>query len=169
MRIIGVDPGLTGGIALYSSGSYKLEDEELIIIEIPITKSLKGRGNEIVWGSIVDSFDLLIGEADHAFIERVQAMPQEGASSSFKFGYVAGGIMGIIASRRIPVTMVEPQKWKHKMGLGAKKDVAVARACQLFPKHIQYFKGPRGGDKDGPAEAALIAKYGHDVLLKPNE
>lgn len=165
MKIIGVDPGLNGGIAMYCSGSYR-ENQELIVMEIPTLKSSTGRGNEILWAELVDTFDVMFDGAQHAFIERVQAMPGNGASSMFKFGYVAGGIRGILAAKRIPVTMVQPAKWKHAMGLGKSKDVAVSRACELWPDSVSSFRGPKGGNKDGPAEAALIAKYGHDTLLR---
>lgn len=167
MKVIGVDPGLTGGVAMYCGGTFK--DVELIVAPIPIHRAISGRGNDVSAAELVDTYDVLFSDADHAFIERVGAMPQEGASSSFKFGYVAGLMYGIIAAHRVPITMVNPQKWKAIMGLGKHKNVAVARACELFPHHVSFFKGPKGGDRDGPAEAALIAKYGYDSFFRQKE
>lgn len=169
MNVLGVDPGIDGGLAKYRSGSFTDADMELIVTAIPKHKSPKGRGEETNWAELIDIFDVLFDDVDHAFVERVGAMPGNGASSMFKFGYVCGGVRGIIAARRIPITMVEPARWKHAMGLGKSKDAAVARACQLFPKNVSSFKGPRGGNLDGPAEAALIAKYGHNALLNPSK
>ena len=158
MKVIGIDPGLSGGFAL-------VEDGGLIHVDgVPIFKA-SGRGNDVDWASLSAAMLLTCDGADHCFIERVGARPGQGSSSMFKFGYTAGGVRGIIAVMNIPVTLVVPGKWKKAMGLSASKDAAVARAADLFPTHATAFRGPKGGLRDGLAEAALIAKYGYDTLV----
>jgi crossover junction endodeoxyribonuclease RuvC len=156
MRVIGIDPGLSGAIAQW-------DGSELVVFEIPTFKST-GRGREIDWSTLNKGWDDNFFWADHAFLERVGTRPGEGRSSAFKFGLIFGGLRGIIAAKLIPVTLVSPTVWKKHYGLQASKTAAVIRASQLFPVHADIFRGPRGGIKDGVAEAALIARYGYERI-----
>jgi crossover junction endodeoxyribonuclease RuvC len=103
---------------------------------------------------------------EQCFIERVQAMPQQGGSSMFKFGYSAGFLRGIIMASRLPITMVEPQAWKKTAGIsnGSDKKASITRACQLFPNETEQLM-PKRSEWDqeaciGVADAALIGWYG---------
>jgi len=158
MRVIGIDPGLSGAIACY-------DGSDLIVLDVPSLKS-SGRGKELAGAELVDQFNVLIGHANHAYIERVGARPSEGGSSSFKFGYVCGELRMLMVASGIPVTMVNPQVWKNGVGIANSTDkgASVGRAMALFPNMVSAFKGPRGGYKDGAAEAALIAYYGYHKL-----
>ena len=92
--------------------------------------------------------------------------PGEGVSSAFKFGVVFGGLRAITAAKGVPITLVNPSVWMKGMGVGrGSKEASVIRASELFPTYAAEFRGPRGGIKDGVAEAALIAKYGYDKLI----
>ena len=105
--------------------------------------------------------------AEHVFLERVHSRPGEGVSSAFKFGCVFGGLRAMIAAKVIPLTLVTPTVWMKEMGVGrGSKEASVLRATELFPSHASAFRGPKGGKKDGVAEAALIARYGYDRLTK---
>ena len=154
--VIGVDPGTSGAIASWDGTT-------LAVAEMPIVKAT-ARGNEIAWSVVVDIFDVLFPIADHAYVERVHSMPKEGVSSAFKFGSSYGGIRAFLAARQIPTTLVTPQQWKKALRVSKVKDAAVARACEIFPKDSGMFYGPRGGGKDGIAEAAMIAWYGYREL-----
>lgn len=156
MRVAGIDPGLSGGIAV-------LDETSLMITEMPSIKAKK-RGNALAIGQLYDWADICLDGCDHAFIEEVGAMPGQGISSMFKFGYIAGELRALVASYRVPVTMVAPVTWKKALRVPAAKDGAVARADQLFPAYASLFRGPRGGLLDGVAEAALIAYYGRLTL-----
>ena len=107
MIVGGIDPGINGGIA-------SLEGLDILIAyNIPSVKA-KARGQTIDWvllASIIQSMDYV----DHWYVEEVSAMPKQGVSSTFKFGYVAGAIRGMLALMGKPVTMVRPQVWKPKM------------------------------------------------------
>ncbi len=160
MRILGVDPGNSGAMALYDGKGVE-------IIDMPAIKA-KSRGKEIVWAQLAADFAALeFYMADHAFIEKVGSMPGQGVSSMFKFGYAAGGVRGIIAASQIPVTLVTPPVWKKFQGLigftkKAKSAASRARASDLFPGQCDLFKRVKD---DGRAEAALIAHYGYHKLL----
>ena len=158
MNVLGIDPGLKGAIALYNEAG--LQD----VLEMPIAKST-GRGHEILWSNLNQRWDELFFWADHAFLERVNARPKDGGSSAFKFGSIYGGLRGMMVAKLIPYTLVTPITWMKVMGVGlGSKEASCLRAEQLFPG--RNFRGPRGGKKDGVAEAALIAQYGYDKLAK---
>jgi crossover junction endodeoxyribonuclease RuvC len=94
---------------------------------------------------------------DHAFVEQVGAMPGQGVSGVFAFGKCYGVILGVLASRSIPLSLVPPVRWKRALGVPKAKDGARARASQLLPEAAHQWRLKK---HDGRAEAALIALYG---------
>lgn len=158
VKVLGIDPGLFGALALYD------EDGLHDVLDIPIQKA-SGRGNEVNWPVLNQQWDDLFFWTDHVFLERVASRPGEGVSSAFKFGTVFGGLRGLCAAKLLPLTLVTPNVWKKSYGIQASKSGAVRRASELFPEQAQQFHGPRGGLRDGPAEAALIARYGFYQLV----
>ena len=151
--VLGIDPGLSGGFAWLGDGPLKT-------FPFPSVKAAKGR--EANWALIADALDFN-PVIDHAFIERVGAMPNQGSSSGFKFGFNAGGVRGMVAMLRVPVTYIIPTTWKKFHKLPASKDASRARASELFPANAHEFARVKD---DGVAEAALIAYYGRAKLLK---
>ncbi|MEE8372799.1 MAG: hypothetical protein V3R87_03575 [Dehalococcoidia bacterium] len=158
MNVLGIDPGLNGALALYNEKGLGN------ILEIPSAKST-GRGREVLWSELNRQWDELFFWADHVFLERVNARPLDGGASAFKFGSIYGGLRCLAVAKLIPYTLVTPVSWMKVMGVGlGSKEASCLRAEQLFPG--RNFRGPRGGKKDGMAEASLIAKYGYDKLKK---
>jgi len=87
-----------------------------------------------------------------------------GATSAFNFGKGFGTILGAITALRIPFEEIHPATWKAAVLAGMAKDKSgsVVKACQLFPDKAELFsyrKGKLVVNKDGRAEAALIAYY----------
>jgi crossover junction endodeoxyribonuclease RuvC len=153
MRILGVDPGIYGGLAIIQidgSGPTKLIDA----IDIPVIGvAAKERVDALALR------DWLMQQCpDHAYIERAQAMPKQGASSGFKYGRAVGAIEAVISTYNVPVTLIEPAGWKkyHRIHQGD-KEASRQRALQLFPgAHLMLAR-----KKDhGRAEATLIALAG---------
>ena len=95
----------------------------------------------------------------HAFIEKVHALPNNGATQAFSFGFGCGVIEGVVTACGIPHTYVAPQQWKKEMRCPKDKDAARMRASQLFPDHSDAWKLKK---HDGRAVAALIALWGRD-------
>ena len=150
-RIIGIDVGLNGAIAM-------MRGETLTgIVDMP-TVSLTRNGKakrqisipELV--QIIDDF-----KPDEAYCERVFAMANQGVTSVFSFGRSLGAIEGVLAARLIKITLITPQVWQKAMGVTGGKDGARARAMELFPHNVDYFKLKK---HDGRADAALIACWG---------
>jgi len=167
MNVLGIDPGLSGALAMYGDNvqGQRVQPYLQATYEIPTVKST-GRGREVIWAEVNTAFDDLFFWADHAFLERVMSRPGEGVSSAFKFGLVVGGLRGLIAAKLLPLTQVTPPVWMKAMGVGrGSKEASVIRATELFPEHASSFRGVRGGKKDGVVEASLIARYGYFKLL----
>jgi crossover junction endodeoxyribonuclease RuvC len=158
MVIYGIDPGFSGAIAIYETGETW---GKMCVYDMPIMKSSKGKTilnlNEVL--------NILQPEDPHhslAVIEQVGAMPNQGVSSTFRFGQGFGQLQMAIAAQRLPVQYVTPQKWKSHFGLSRDKGVSRSVAMQRFPEIADQFKRVKD---DGRAEAALIALYGREKLI----
>lgn len=139
------------------------DGKALALLEVPKVHS-KTRGREVDWPALNQMWDETFFYADHVYLERVSSRPKEGVASAFKFGTVFGGLRALAAAKIIPTTLVTPNVWKKHYGIMASKQGAVLRASELFPSWATEFRGPRGGIKDGVAEAALIALYGYNQI-----
>jgi crossover junction endodeoxyribonuclease RuvC len=150
-RIIGIDVGLSGAIAM-------MRGETLTgIVDMPtVTLDRNGKAKRQI--SIPELIEILnLFQPEEAFIERVFARSGQGVTSVFSFGRSLGAIEGVIAARSIKTTLVIPQVWQKDMGVLGGKDGARARAMELFPYNVDYFKRKKD---DGRADAALIACWG---------
>jgi len=163
--VLGIDPGLSGAVAMI--------DEDRNIITIQCTPTLvvkKGKGNRTVY---VESAMTTIIEAckDSGTIvsigiENVHAMPGQGVTSMFSLGLGYGLWIGIISALRLPHTRIEPQTWKKALGIksGSDKRASVARALQLFPRAYLMRSDRARVESDGMADALLIAEYTRRML-----
>lgn len=153
MTIIGIDPGLTGAVAILCNGV-------LAIFDTPTECIKKGKSNkqEFLPAEMASIFSAVRGQECCCFIEKVGAMPGQGVSSMFGFGKGYGMWIGILAALRIPYTLVTPQAWKKALMQGlSDKDASRGRAQQLFPEYSEFFKLKK---HNGRADAALIAEHG---------
>jgi len=155
MVVCGIDPGLSGAIALIAAEG---EPNAATVFDMPVfLLSRAGRNKREI-----DAYGLarLLAEhypIGHAFVEQVGARPGQGTSSMFAFGKAVGIVIGILAANGIPTTAVSPHEWKKTLRVPADKDGARARASQLLPAAAHQW----GRAKDsGRAEAALIALWG---------
>jgi hypothetical protein len=76
MSVIGIDPGISGGIALIKNGN-------AVVAKMGHTER--------------DTYEILQSYAEHepfAYIESVHSMPKQGVASSFKFGVNYGLLKG---------------------------------------------------------------------------
>lgn len=149
--VMGVDPGISGAVAFF----FPMVPSRIAVDDVPVA------GGEI---NVHELARLIrIHRPTLAVIERVGAMPGNGGVSMFNFGRAYGDVRGAIGASDVPMHFVTPQKWKKHFGLSADKDEARMRAIRLFPSVADSFKRKRD---DGRAEAALIALYGAEVLMK---
>jgi crossover junction endodeoxyribonuclease RuvC len=150
--ILGIDPGLSGALALYDTSEQTVEVFDMPVLELVRNGKKKG---EVSAQALAN---LLAGRGiKAAYLERVNAMPGQGVTSVFSFGRSTGIVEGILAAYDIPTTLVTPQAWQKAVGQRAGKDGSRERAMQLFPAQADLFQRKKD---DGRSDAALIAYYG---------
>jgi crossover junction endodeoxyribonuclease RuvC len=149
---IGIDPGLSGAIAIISTESLKIFDMPTMTVE------RNGKAKRQVSAiELAEMIYLYTGKDCHVYVEKVSAMAGQGVTSVFSFGRSFGMIEGILAAFKMPVTFVPPATWVKAVGRGQGKDASRARAMELFPSDQDQFKRVKD---DGRADAALIAYWG---------
>lgn len=156
---LGVDPGYTGGLALWDLERNVLVD----VIKMPIfTKKLpNGTVNRRIDGDVLrDYLALYADQIRSAVIEDVSSVTAQGVKSVFAFGYGAGQIHQACVDQRIPIFLVKPAVWKANLGLTSDKQLSLQKARVLFPTFAADFQKT---SDDGKAEAALLAKYGERI------
>lgn len=165
-KFIGVDPGLSGAIAIYTppyreDGIFTAPERpaELAIFDIPILSlTVAGKARRRLDGHTLAR---IVSENASwvvlAIIEDVHSMPKQGVASSFTFGKVAGAIEQCLIDHKIPYTPAHPAGWKRFFQITADKDSSRQRASQLLPAFAHLWARKKD---DGRAEAALLALYG---------
>lgn len=149
--ILGVDPGVSGAIAFY----WPEAPHRVIAEDFPTAYG------HIDSGHLADRIRQMA--PDFAVFESVGAMPGQGVSSTFKFGRACGVIDGILGALNIPRRAVSPTVWKKHWRLTKDKEKSRALALELFPTCAVHFARKRDHNR---AEAALIARYGAEVICK---
>ena len=150
-RILEIDPGLSGALAVLSL------DGGLVVHDMPVVEV--ERGGKAKRETDTAALAAIVRELGDcvAWVERVGARPGQGVSSMFSFGRGVGQIEGVLAALRVPVSYVIPQSWRKAMRVPEGKDGSRLRASQLLPAYSTEW---RRSKDDGRAEAALIALYG---------
>lgn len=151
--VIGIDPGISGAIAIYDGGHLSVHD--MPVVSVVKNRSTRNRVEASLVANVLRKWSSVPNIS--AFIELVNAMPKQGVSSVFSFGRGAGILEGVLAGLEIPFTLVTPQRWQKHQGVAKGKDAARARAAALFPKDAALFNRKKD---DGRADASLIARYG---------
>lgn len=148
--ILGIDPGLSGAIAFYWPSEPNLVTAE----DVPVV------GSEIDAATLAQRIGQMCPTM--AVIETVGAMPRQGVSSMFRFGMAAGVVRGIVSALGVPTHLVAPTVWKRHFRLSKDKEEARALALRLWPQAECFSRKKH----HGRAEAALLARYGAEVLLR---
>jgi crossover junction endodeoxyribonuclease RuvC len=152
VRVLGVDPGATGALAMLDT-----DLSALVVCDMPSVLIKVGTRHRRQISEFWLADILRVYAPDAAWIERVHALPKQGVTSSFSFGLSYGLARGVLAALAVPVTLVTPNEWKRSFRLGPDKAEARVIASRLFPANAACFT--RAKD-DGRAEAALLALFG---------
>ena len=156
MRIIGIDPGLSGGIAI-------LDDLKICdIFDMPIMSEGKKNKNQLNSAQLVNLITKHIIKKDETYVivEQVSAMPGQGVTSMFNFGQTFGSIKGICAALGLPIFYVRPAKWKkHFELINSSKDASRTKVIEMYPSISSRLTKKKDVNK---ADAILIARYFRD-------
>lgn len=149
MKILGIDPGAKGALALVDGHSVKL-------FEMPRVSVRRGKTDkdEVDGFALMDILSDL--SPDVAYIELVGGMDGQSASAAFNFGRAAGAAEYLLMGLRIRHVRVPPTVWKPVFKIRGGKDDARMHAMRLWPEAAAEFRRRRMDF----AEAALIAEYG---------
>lgn len=172
MKIIAIDPGMSGAYAVLEvgrSGSSNSAVDLLAADDLPTMGD--GPKREINGASLYAS--LAKWEAERAFIENVFAMPSipdehgirrgMGAASAFKFGMGVGALRAVVQCLGIHYRLIVPAVWKKHFGLkGSDKEPSRQEAIRRFPYMAERFTRKMDHQR---AEAALIGLCGVEKFL----
>lgn len=94
-----------------------------------------------------------------AAVEKVNAMPHQGVSSTWVFAENFGFIQGVLSTLGIKFQLVPPRVWKKEYSLNHDKDQSIEVCHRLFPE-VDLKRTPRSRKNDNNfAEAILLAEY----------
>lgn len=171
MSVIGVDPGISGALALYDATGLYVDD--MPTFGIKVGKSIRKRVDAVALLEQLELYQMMGGSV--VILEEVGGRPAQGASAAYVLGTVSGMIYMACVALKLPIEMVPPQKWKKALSVPGKKDAAgddkaaadaiMRRAQEIMPHEAHKLRGPMGGAKLDRAEAAMLAYYGfmHNV------
>ena len=163
MRIIGIDPGLSGGIAV-------LDDLKIFdVYDMPIMSEGKKNKNQLNSAQLVNIIkkNIISNEDTFLIVEQVSAMPGQGVTSMFNFGQTFGSIKGICAALNLPIFFVRPAKWKKHFDLiNSSKDASRTKVIEMYPSISPRLTKKKDVNK---ADAILIARYFRDCRAQFNQ
>ena len=153
MKIIGIDPGLSGAIAILKN------NKVLSIFEIPVMSEGKKNKRQLNSALLVNLLKENINpnEEVSVVVEQVNAMPGQGVTSMFNFGQTFGAIKGVCAALELPIFFVRPSKWKkHFELINSSKDSSRTKAIEMYPKLSHQLSKKKDVNK---SDAILIARF----------
>ena len=153
MKVVGIDPGLNGAIAI-------LEDKKVLsIIDMPVMADGKKNKRQLNNAQLAEILRKNTSDDDEisVVVEQVNAMPGQGVTSMFNFGQTFGAIKGVCAALKLPIFFVRPSKWKKYFELiNSSKDSSRTKAIEMYP----YLSDQLTKKKDvNKSDAILIARF----------
>ena len=162
---IGIDPGLRGAVVALSQDGQLLNWYD--------APTFKKHNRKITYS--VGEMATIIGKYAnnrnaHVTIEEISTRPKQSTQSGVNSGIGFGYWVGICVAFNLTYNVVRPQSWINtilKKQLGEGKQRAIIFAKNRWPDLPLY--GPRGGIRDGRADAICIAEYGRTLEKNKNE
>lgn len=121
---LGIDIGVTGGIAVVSAAGELIE-----VHQMPCLADGHA-GRRAVNGPLLASI-VYNSHAARAFVEHVSARPGEGAVGAFSFGRSRGIVEGVLAAAGVRCQFLTPPAWKRAVGLPSGRDKDASRAAAI--------------------------------------
>ena len=160
MKIIGIDPGLSGAIAILDN------NKVLKIYDMPVMSEGKKNKRQLNSAQLVNIIKENIEnrEETNVVVEQVNAMPGQGVTSMFNFGQTFGAIKGVCAALNLPIFFIRPSKWKKYFELiNSSKDSSRTKAIEMYPSIADQLSKKKDVNK---SDAILIARFFSDTRLK---
>ena len=162
MKIIGIDPGLSGAIAI-------LENKNVLkLFDMPVMAEGKKNKKQLNSAQLVNIIKKNINKSDDiaVVVEQVNAMPGQGVTSMFNFGQTFGAIKGVCAALNLPIFFIRPSKWKkHFELINSSKDSSRTKVIEMYPSLSNQLSKKKDVNK---SDAILIARYYNDTRINDN-
>jgi len=160
---LGIDPGMTGAIAIIDPVLSKgVGFYDTPVVNIGKKGQVKHEYDTQEMASVLREFAEC--RPAYVFIERQQAMPDQGVSSTFATGRGYGLWLGILTALGIPYEVIAPVTWKKKLmaDMSKEKGASIIVAKRLFPQVADDLKLKK---HHGRADALLLAEFGRRRML----
>ena len=133
---MGIDPGYSGAVALVGPEGKFVDCVRLSETEHDVSEFISEYASDI----------------EFAILEKVNAMPRQGVSSTFKFGTSYGFCRALLVCHRIRFETAPPGVWQKAMRCLSKGDKRVTKSAaqRLFPEEKVVH---------ATADSMLIAEY----------
>ena len=160
MIIFGIDPGLSGAIAILH------KKKVLNLYEMPVMSEGKKNKKQLNSAQLVNIINehLRVDNEEVVVVEQVNAMPGQGVTSMFNFGQTFGAIKGVCAALELPIFFVRPSKWKkHFELINSSKDSSRTKVIEMYPSLSSQLAKKKDVNK---SDAILIARFYTETRLK---
>jgi len=161
MKILGIDTGKRGGFVIIDESGKVIDKLIMPVID-------KEYDVTTILSFLEDHKDV-----DFAVIEKIHAMFQVPAKTTFEMGKGYGIVLGLLYNFKIKFYEVTPKQWQKKIHVNCLASRAKDKSYYIFnrefPELAETFKISPKGNKtlkphDGLIDALLIAEYGRRVL-----
>lgn len=169
MRILSIDPGHTGGLALFD-----LDDESNSLTLIQTLDTPYDKYNGCYEYCYIYNW-LSTAKPDLVIMETTLAIASSGTSNAKEVGIGQGMWLTLFALLDLEFEYSYPAVWTKQLGLKKNDKTLTAKsnkkshidlAIELYPDFKSNFIGPRGGLKDGVADAVLIGEAWYRKYVK---
>ena len=156
MIYVGIDPGVTGAVAVFYPSSPPR------VFDLPTVEVKQRRRIDLQCGSLglpgwlcreIGAYEgLLVG------LEEIRAIPTFGSHSSFALGQVFGQLEATLSAAGLPYELVPPKVWQAGLFRGKAKDPGsiLLAARQKWPGLAEQLKRKKDHNR---ADALWIAEY----------
>lgn len=156
ITVLGIDPGLNGGLAF-------LNDAGITLIPMP---TIAGKDFDI---QAIKRY-LLEHKPGLTIVEQQISMPGQGLSSTLQTGKGYGILLGLLAGLEMPHQIVSAKSWQHKLFTGVAAKLDTKAKSEIIAKRIFPSADFRRSDRarvnaDGLTDAACIAEYARRLHL----
>lgn len=169
MLVLGIDPGANGAFVVVDQDTRRI----VSVRDMPVWHQLVGktkrkRVDAIELASMMQTY-VLMG-VDMICMEAVGGRGKQPGSSGFVFGYGVGMVYMASIMVQLPIETIPPHTWKAYMRVPGKSkaddSAIIQRANEIFPNDREKFQGIRGGKQVDVAEAAMLAMFAIDWIIK---
>jgi len=157
----GVDLGAKGALSVIDPVAVRV----MCVLPMPAVKTKVGKTDRsrLDYEGLARMLDYLEGMGVELFIAE---NPGAGyGAGGRQLGEQVGAFKAFVHEKRLRVEWVTPGQWKKALKVPADKREAILRAEAIFPHDREKFKGSRGGQSDGKAEASMIGLFGGQRAL----